>query len=118
MSDHVELDATLNEMSNVMPTNPTVEMVKEWDNDQLLKWIQQKRPKLLRVGDNLEKFKAAQISGMVFLMPATNMEFFEKKCHLPVGPSAELAELAREIAKGETTIKQGKLLSFIPYSKH
>ena len=79
MSDPVELDATLsgdspvmNETSNVMPTNPTVEMVKEWDNDQLLKWIQQKRPKLLQV-------------------------------------------LAEEIAGG---VKQGKLLSFIPSSKH
>jgi hypothetical protein len=46
MSDPVELDVTLsgdspvmNETSNVMPINPIVEMVKEWDNDQLLKWI-------------------------------------------------------------------------------
>ena len=89
----------------------TMEKVKEWDDDQLLDWIQEKRPKLLRVGENLEKFKAAQISGEVFLMLAGDMEFFEKKCHLPVGPSRGLAELAREIAGGE--IKQGKLLSFI-----
>jgi hypothetical protein len=85
-------------------------MVKEWDNDQLLKWIQQKRPKLLRNVDNLEKFKAAQISGMVFLRKAGDAEFFESKCHLPVGPSEELAYLASEI-KGE--IKEGKLLSTI-----
>jgi hypothetical protein len=86
----------MNKMSNVMATMK----VKEWDDDQLLDWIQEKRPKLLRVGENLEKFKAAQISGEVFLMLAADMEFFEKKkkSHLPVRPSRGLAELAREIA--------------------
>ena len=76
------LDPTLNETSNVMPTNPTVEMVKEWDNDQLLKWIQQKRPKLLRVGDNLEKFKAAQIPGNVFLKRSGDEQFFKNAIYL------------------------------------
>ncbi|KAN0080596.1 hypothetical protein V8E54_003800 [Elaphomyces granulatus] len=74
-------------MSNVMAT---MEKVKEWDDDQLLDWIQEKRPKLLRVGENLEKFKAAQISGEVFLMLAGDMEFFEKKnaiCQL--GPAED-----------------------------
>jgi hypothetical protein len=47
---------------------------------------------------------------------AGDVEFFKRECHLPVGPSLDLAELAREIAGGE--IKQGKLLSLIPYSKH
>ena len=49
-------------------------------------------------------------------MLAGNVESFQKNCHLPFGPSLDLANLAREIAEGET--KQGKLLSFIPYSKH
>jgi hypothetical protein len=34
-------------------TKPTIEEIKEWNEDELLKWIQQKRPGLLR-GDNLE----------------------------------------------------------------
>ena len=72
-----------------------MEEVKEWDNDELLKWIQQKRPKLLQVGENLERFKAAQISGRVFLMLADDVKSFEKNCHLPFGPSVELVELAR-----------------------
>ena len=110
MLDPVELDATL-------PTNPTVEVVKEWDNDQLVKWIQQKRPKLLQNVDNLEKFKAAQISGDVFLMLAGDVDSFKSECNLPFGPSRGLAELARELGGG---VKQSKLLSFIfiPYSKH
>jgi hypothetical protein len=96
----------------------TVEEVEGWNKDKLLKFIQQKRPHLLEDADDLFSFKAAKISGKFFLTLAGNMEFFEKKCHMPVGPSGELAELAREIAEREAAIKQGKLLSFIPYSKH
>jgi hypothetical protein len=82
--------------------------VKEWDEDKLIRWIQRKSPNLLKC-ERLKKFKAAEISGKLFLSLAGNMEFFEKKCHLPVGSSQELADLASEIAGGETS----KLLSFI-----
>jgi hypothetical protein len=95
--------------------NPTVEEVKEWDKDQLLNWIQEFRPKLLTDDDDVEKFKAAKISGKIFLKKAGDAQFFEDKCHLPPGPSEELADLVSEICGGVT---QGKLLSFIPYSKH
>ncbi|KAN0070583.1 hypothetical protein V8E54_011452 [Elaphomyces granulatus] len=98
--------ATLSETSNVMPTNPTVEVVKEWDDDQLVKWIQQKRPKLLKNVDNLEKFKAAQISGDVFLTLADDVDFFKNTCNLPAGPSKGLANLASEIRGVKKTIKQ------------
>ena len=120
MSDPMKLDVTLsgdspvmNGTSNVMGEHPTMEEVKEWDKDELLKWIQQKRPKLL-TDDDVEKFKRAKISGRFFLTLASKMDFFKSECHLPVGPSGELAYLAREIGG----VKQGKLLSFIPYSKH
>jgi hypothetical protein len=107
-------------------------MVKEWDNDQLLKWIQQKRPKLLQDVEDIENFKAAQIPGDVFLTLAGDAQFFKKECHLPIGPSEGLADLASEIGEGVKqqfsstkggrrvcgAPKQGKLLSFIPYSKH
>ena len=73
--------------------------VKEWDNDQLLNWIQEFRLKLLR-GQNIENFKAAEISGEVFLMLAGDVDFFERKCHLPFGPSRGLAELAKELGGG------------------
>jgi hypothetical protein len=92
---------------------PAIEKVKGWNRFQLLQWIQRKRP---LEKDELENFEAARISGSGFLRLAGDVEFFKRECHLPVGPSLDLAELAREIAGGE--IKQGKLLSFIPYSKH
>ena len=55
----------MNETSNVISEHPTIEEVKEWDKDELLKWIQQERPKLLTDDDDVEKFKAAKISGRV-----------------------------------------------------
>jgi hypothetical protein len=96
-----------------MPTNPTVEMVKEWDNDQLLEWIQEKRPKLLQDVEDVENFKAAQIPGNVFLTLAGDVNF---ECNLPAGPGKGLANLAEEIAGGG--INQGKLPFFMSYSKH
>jgi hypothetical protein len=94
-------------------TKPAIEEIKEWDEDDLLDWIQQKRPKLLK-GDDLKKLKAARISGHVFLIYAGDVEFFKKECNLPVGTSAVLANLAMEITGGETAGKKSKLLSFIP----
>ena len=44
-------------------------------------------------------------------MQAGNVEFFENKCNLPIGPSLVLADLAREIAGGETASIKNKLLS-------
>jgi hypothetical protein len=82
-------------------TKPTIEKIKTWDADELLEWIQQQEPNPLK-GDKLEKFKAADILGRAFLMKAGNVEFFEEKCHLPIGTSLVLADLAREIMEGET----------------
>ena len=98
-------------MWSVMPTQ---EEVKFWGKNKLFEFIKG-RPQLLEGDDDLENFKAAKISGMLFLRKAGDAQFFEDKCHLPVGPSEDLAYLASEI-KGE--VKEGKLLSFIPYSKH
>jgi hypothetical protein len=90
------------------PTEPTAEEVKEWNKDKLLKWLQQKRPLLFEDDDDLEKFKAAKISGRGFLSLAGDVDSFETKCHLPFGPSKELADLASEIAGGDTARIQGK----------
>jgi hypothetical protein len=98
-------------MSSVMPTQ---EEVKRWGKNELFDFIKG-RPQLLEDDDDLENFKAAKISGEVFLMLAGDVDSFERKCHLPFGPSRGLAELAKELGGG---VKQGKLLSFIPYSKH
>ena len=89
---------------------PTIEEVKEWDEDELLEWIRQKRPKLLQ-GDDLENFKAARISGEAFLLEAGNAKFFQE-WNLSYGSSVVLADLARQIKDGETAAIKSKLLSF------
>jgi len=107
----------MNGTSNVMGEHPTMEEVKEWDKDELLKWIQQKRPKLLTDDDDVEKFKAAKIPGDVFLTLAGDVKSFQKNCHLPFGPSKGLANLAEEIARRE--IKQETALHFeSPIERH
>jgi hypothetical protein len=112
-SDRMELDATLsNETSNVMDEYST--KVKEYDTHELLDWIQRERPKLFTDDDDVEKFKVAKLSGNGFVTLAGKMDFFRNECHLPVGVSLDLANLAEEVARKQ----QGKLLSFIPYSKH
>jgi hypothetical protein len=78
---------------------PTIQEIEDWDKDELLKWIQQKKPKLLG-GENLEKFKKECISGHTFLKYAGNTDFFQKNCHLPAGTSSDLADLASEIKTG------------------
>jgi hypothetical protein len=88
---------------------PTIEVIKNWDADELLEWIQQNRPKLLK-GDKLEKFKAEDISGDVLVDHAGDVKFFKNKCKLPIGTSERLADLASEIAGGETAsmVQKGK----------
>jgi len=87
--------------------NPTIEEMKEWDEDELLEWFQQSRRKVLK-GDQLEKFKAAHISGGVFLKYAGDANTFEKKCGLAFGVSETLADIAAEIVGTETAGMKGK----------
>ena len=101
--------------SQTSQAEPTTEEIKQWDEDELLGWIQQKRPKLLK-GDDLKKLKEAHIPGRAFLIYAGEVEFFKTECNLPIETSVMLANLAREIAGGETTGIKSKLLSFIPYT--
>jgi hypothetical protein len=77
---------------------PAIEKIKEWDGDELLKWIQDNRKKALK-GDTLEKFKAADIDGATFLKHAGKKEYFREECNLPIGTSGRLADLASEMAQ-------------------
>jgi hypothetical protein len=88
---------------------PTIEEIKNWDADELLGWIERNRPKLLK-GDKLEKFKAEDISGDIFLDHAGDKKYFHEECNLPGGTSERLANLAREMAGGETAgvVQKGK----------
>jgi hypothetical protein len=87
---------------------PTIEEIKIWDSDELLKWIEQNQPKLLK-GLKLE-FKAKDISGDIFVDHAGDVEFFRNKCKMPSGTSERLADLARQMAGGETAgmVQKGK----------
>jgi hypothetical protein len=88
---------------------PTIEEIKSWDENELLKWIKGRHPKLLK-GDHLKKLERERIDGVVFLNHAGDAEFFENEYNLPIGASLRLANLAREMAGGETagTVQKGK----------
>jgi hypothetical protein len=79
----------------------------EWNVNDLLAWIKDKRPDLLD-DDESEKLRKAKISGEVFLDRDVDKEFFEKNCKLPPGTAFLLAKLSRELAKEDS-----KLLSFM-----
>jgi hypothetical protein len=81
-----------------IPSNPTVQQMKDWDQDELLQWIQQKKPKLLS-GENLEKFIAAEILGEVFLWAAGDRKFF-MDAGLPIEISQALTILGHRVKKG------------------
>jgi hypothetical protein len=87
----------------IIRTNPPA----EWNVDDLVEWIQRKRPNLLN-DDKIEKLRKAEITGEDFLAAAGNWEFFQNGCNLPAGPSMALANLSRELAKEDS-----KLLSFM-----
>jgi hypothetical protein len=92
---------------------PTIEEIKEWNEDKLLEWIQQRRPNQFK-DDDLKKLKEARISGPAFLIYAGDEQFFEERCNLSIGTSVMLANLAGEIAGRENAGIKNKLLSFIP----
>ena len=48
-------------------TKPTIEEIKKWDEDELLEWIQQKEPKLLkeRLADLASEIAGGKTAGMV-----------------------------------------------------
>jgi hypothetical protein len=53
--------------TQVLPTIPTVEEMNDWDEVKVLRWIQQRHPKLLK-GSDLESFRRAEIIGIVFMV--------------------------------------------------
>ena len=63
---------------------------------------------------NIENIVEAEINGRVFLKGAGNQDFF-MRAGFSFGVSVDLSELAKGVTSPAI---QGKLLSFIPYSKH
>jgi hypothetical protein len=76
---------------------PTIEEIKAWDEEDLLKWIQQRYPKLLK-DDDLTKLKRERVDGVVFLNHGGDQKYFREECNLASGTSERLANLAKETA--------------------
>jgi hypothetical protein len=107
-SSEVTMDTDPNPALPVM--YPTVREMKTWDSKEVLRWIEQREPKLLK-GNDLKSFKEANFAGSAFLL-CSRKDFQE--CGLSFGVRLVLENLVIEV----NGPKQSKLLSFIPYSKH
>jgi hypothetical protein len=91
-SEQTELNA------QELPTIPTVQEMKTWNEEKVLRWIQQRDPNLLK-GDNLGNFNKADIMGRAFL--ASDVDFFHKTCGLSAGVGLALKNLADEVKEGK-----------------
>jgi hypothetical protein len=81
-----------------LPTIPTVQEMKTWDREKVLRWIQQRAPEILIDGD-LKKFNKSGITGRAFSVSSFN--FFEKSCGLSPRASLALEDLVGEIKEGK-----------------
>jgi len=81
-----------------LPRIPTVEEMETWDEEKLLRWIQQRKPTVLK-GRNLDNFNNAGITGTAFL--GTSVEFFNKFCGLTPAAGLGLVRLVDEVKKGK-----------------
>jgi hypothetical protein len=80
-----------------LPTIPTVQEMKTWDTEMVLRWIQQGDSNILRECD-ADNFKKARIAGRAFLL--FNVEFYHT-CGLPRGVGLALKDLADEVKEGK-----------------
>ena len=88
--------------ANPATNDPTIQEIRNWDDEELLQWIQKKKPRLLGNGYLQKKFKQAYITGDVFLDHANDVCFFEDRCKLPPGTSDGLVKLARNLFGGDS----------------
>ena len=97
MTTSFESEPERTELSTqVLPTIPTVQEMKTWDEEKVLRWIQQRNQNILK-GDNLEKFNKAGFTGSDFSI--STVEFFNKLCGLSVGASLLLDDLLNEVKR-------------------
>ena len=71
------------------------EVVEGWNDKQLLQWIKNLKPGLLKDG-NLKTVEGLRLWGFVFLEKAGDTNFFQN-CGLTFVASASLATLARRV---------------------
>jgi hypothetical protein len=83
-----------------LPKIPTVQEMETWDEEEVLRWIQQKHSFILK-DDNLENFNKACIMGEAFLI--SDVDFYET-CRLPRGVGQALKLLADKVKEGSKFI--------------
>jgi hypothetical protein len=84
-----------------LPTIPTVQEMKAWDEEKVLRWIQQRDRNILK-DNNLNNFKQAGIHGRAFL--AFSVDLF-KSCGLSLACSVALQDLVDEVKEGKFNLK-------------
>jgi hypothetical protein len=77
-----------------LPTIPTTQEMQTWDEEKVLRWIQQRDLNILK-DDNLENFNKAGITGEAFLL--SSFKFFSESCALSAGDSLVLESLVGEV---------------------
>jgi hypothetical protein len=70
--------------------------IEDWDENHLIGWIQEKKPRLLHDGD-IEKLRNERVTGLVFLRRGCD-KFF-RECGLALGMAAQLTLLLEELAE-------------------
>jgi hypothetical protein len=98
-------------------TNDLIKKIREMDCEELLTWIQQEDPKLLK-GEDLENFRKERINGDFFLDYGDDWEFFKEGCNLPAGTSDGLAILANEVIGKVTIGTKSKPYSHLYHGRH
>src|SRR5205814_880853 len=87
--------------------------ISEWELDDLVGWINEKRKNLLN-DDEIEKLRKAGVIGHSFLSSETHSKaFFIDDCGISPGKAVSLAKLARDLAEEDS-----KLLSFMSCTYH
>ena len=81
-----------------LPTIPTVQEMRTWDPEKVLRWIRQRGPNILIKEDHLNNFKKERIMGRAFLV--FSVEHFQA-CGLPRGVGLALMDLVDEVKAGE-----------------
>jgi hypothetical protein len=84
-----------------LPTHPTVEEMETSEKEEVLRWIQQRKPNLLKGGD-LKNFNEANFTGSAFLL--SSCEFFQR-CKLSPGASLVLDSLVNEVKEGKFILR-------------
>ena len=77
----------------VQPKIPTVDKMKTWDTDMVLRWICQQYPDLLK-GDDLNSFRQADINGRDFVV--SDAALFQSY-GVSRGHSLALEDLVKEV---------------------